>query len=389
VLATGLAVLAMPLARLYGQPELLPLIWALCPVVLITALNVVPQAQMQRALLFRPLALRGMVGALAGGATGLTLAWFGADVWSLAAQQLVAASVGLVLLWAQTGWRPRWRFSCAAAQRLLGFGRHVLITRGLNVVASKVDDAVVGWVLGPVALGLYAVASRLRLALEQLFCQGIDAVALSSFSRLSHQREALAQAYLQATRIAIGLALPVFLSAAWLAPLYLPLLIGARWNGAMSPLQVLMLAGLLQAFLHFNHAVFRALGQPQRSWQLGLASLLLNALLIAVAVRWGLQAVAWSYVVRIAVVGPWGAVLACRELGLGPRAYARACGPALAAALAACACGAAVWRVLDLPDTRAWGVLLEATLSWAVALLVYTACWLRTVAFRAPGRRGG
>ena len=53
----------------------------------------------------------------------------------------------------------------------------------LNVAASKLDDLIVGLFLGPVALGVYSVACRMLLALEQLFCQGIDAIALAAFSR--------------------------------------------------------------------------------------------------------------------------------------------------------------------------------------------------------------
>lgn len=376
VLASVLALLAWPLSLAYGQPDLLPLIWALCPLVIVVALNTVPQALMQRELRFRPLALRGLAGTLAGGAAGLGLAWLGADVWSLVAQQLVAGVVGLALLWAQTDWRPRWRFSRAAVRRLLGFGRHVLVTRCLNVVASKVDDAVIGLVLGPVALGAYAVASRLRLALEQLFCQGVDAVALSAFSRLSAQRETLARAYLGATRTALALALPVFLSAAWLAPACLPLLIGSQWDAAMAPLQALLLAGLLQAFLHFNHAVFRALGQPGRSWQLGLASLALNGVLVVVAVRWGVQAVAWAYLLRVALVGPWGTVLACRALGLGARSYAHALGPVLAAAALATGMGWGVWQWLASGPLLPWAEPAKALLAWTPAVLVYGAYWL-------------
>lgn len=369
-LAAALAAFAGPLSQAYGQPELQPLIWALCPLVLVVALNTVPQALMQRELRFRPLALRGLAGTLAGGCAGLGLAWLGADVWSLVAQQLVAGVVGLALLWAQTNWRPRARFSRAAVRRLVGFGRHVLVTRCLNVVASKVDDAVIGFFLGPVALGAYAVASRLRLALEQLFCQGIDAVALSAFSRLSAQRETLAQAYLGATRTALTLALPVFLSAAWLAPAWLPLLIGTQWDAAMAPLQALLLAGLLQAFLHFNHAVFRAVGQPGRSWRLGLASLGLNVALVLVAVRWGVMAVAWAYLLRIALVGPWGTLLACRLLGVGVQTYSRALGPTVAVAALSALLGLGVWHGL-VAAALALEEPVMAFLAWVPAVLLY------------------
>ena len=387
VLAMGLAALALPLAQVYAQLDLAPLVWALCPLVVVASLNAVPQALMQRALRFRPLAVRGMVGTLGGGAAGLAAAWAGAGVWSLVAQQLVAAGVGLALLWTQTDWRPRWRFSPAAARQLLGFSRHVMLTRSLNVVASKVDDAVIGFALGPVALGAYAVASRLRLALEQLFCQGIDAVALSAFSRLAAQREALAQAYLGATRAAISLALPVFLSAAWLAPEWLPLLIGSQWNGAMAPLQALLLAGLLQAFLHFNHAVFRAVGRPQRSWQLGLTSLALNGLLVTVAVRWGVQGVAWAYLLRVALIGPWGAVLACRELGIGARAFGRASGAPVLAGAAAVALALGAWLLLQPVSWLGDADAVKALLAWLPAIAVYGFWLLRHLPALAGLRR--
>ena len=239
-------------------------------------------------------------------------------------------------------------------------------------------------VLAGVALGAYAVASRLRLALEQLFCQGVDAVALAAFSRLSAQRETLARAYLGATRTALALALPVFLSAAWLAPACLPLLIGSQWEAAMAPLQALLLAGLLQAFLHFNHAVFRALGQPGRSWQLGLASLALNVALVVVAVRWGVQAVAWAYLLRVALVGPWGTVLACRSLGLGARSYARALGPILAAAALATGMGWGVWQWLASGPLLQLAEPAKALLAWTPAELVNGVYWLG----RARSRTG-
>jgi O-antigen/teichoic acid export membrane protein len=167
--------------------------------------------------------------------------------------------------------------------------------------------------------------------------------------------------------------LPVFLSAAWLAPEWLPFLIGSQWNGAMAPLQALLLAGLLQAFLHFNHAVFRAVGRPQRSWQLGLASLALNGLLVTVAVRWGVQAVAWAYLLRVALIGPWGAVLACRELGIGARTFWRTSGaPVLVGAAAVVVTLGFGWLLKPVALMSGAGAdALKALLAWLPAIALY------------------
>jgi hypothetical protein len=144
----------------------------------------------------------------------------------------------------------------------------------------------------------------------------------------------------------------------------------------MAPLQALLLAGLLQAFLHFNHAVFRAVGQPGRSWQLGLASLALNGVLVAVAVRWGVQAVAWAYLLRVAMVGPWGTVLACRELGLGGRAYGRALGPVAAAAALATTLGWGFWQGLAMGPLAHLTEPIKALVAWVPAVLMYGGWWL-------------
>ena len=83
VLMLVLAALARPLAGWLGQPMLAPLAWAATPLVLMAALNLVPQALMQRQMRFRPLAARAMAGTLAGALVGVGLAAAGAGVWSL------------------------------------------------------------------------------------------------------------------------------------------------------------------------------------------------------------------------------------------------------------------------------------------------------------------
>lgn len=368
LLAMLLGLIALPLSQIYGQPEIQPLVWSCMPLLLAAGLNVVPQAVLQRQMQFRILTVRTLCGTLAGAAVGLALAHAGYGVWSLLGQQLVASTVALMLLWRLSSWRPSLRASWRLALGLWRYGRHVLSARLLNVVASKVDDAFIGFFLGPVALGAYAVASRLRLALEQLFCQGVDAVALSAFSRLAVDRKALGLAYLQAIRVAVTVALPVFAAGIWIAPPVLPLLIGDRWMASMQTLQILLVAGLLQAFLHFNHAVFRALGQPQRSWQIGLVSLALNLCLGLVAVRWGIEAMAWSYVLRVALVGPWGSIRCLRELNLRWLDIARILRePAFAALLALLP--ATVMYQLPMPFANSsWG---RAVLGCTLFICVY------------------
>jgi PST family polysaccharide transporter len=256
-------------------------------------------------------------------------------------------------------------------RELLCFGRHVMAARLLNVAASKADAFLVGLVLGPLALGFYSVACRMLLALEQLFCQGVDAVALSAFSRAGDDRAHVQQLFLSATRTAAFVALPVFGGIALLADDIVAGVIGAVWSPSAPLLQVLMGAGLIQALTHFNHAVFKACGRPELSLRLAAWSTGLNVATLAVAVHYGITAVALSYLARAALVAPFGVHMACRLLGVPLRSYLGAITAPLIACALALASAAAMTGWMDAalhPLARAGLVAMLGLAVYALAL---------------------
>ena len=289
-----------------GHQEVSDLLRALTPLFFMQAFAVVPQALLQRELKFRQLALRSMCSSIAGAAVGLTMAFHGAGAWSLIAQQLCAGGIGLIFVFCLSHWRPQWQASREAARQLLAFGRSILANRFLNVAASKMDDLAVGMFLGPVALGAYTVGCRMLLALEQLFCQGVDALALSTFSKVASDKTQLRCLFLSASRAAAVLAAPVFCGLSMLVPELLTAVLGEKWLQSAWVLQVLLFAGLIHAVSHFNHAVFKACGQPELSVKVAAYSTGLNFMTLLIGVQFGVVAVAGSYLVRSLLIAPVG-----------------------------------------------------------------------------------
>jgi len=76
-----------------------------------------------------------------------------------------------------------------------------------------------------------------------------------------------------------------------------PAVFGEKWAPSIPVMQVLALIGILQPGIGFNGSVMKACGKP--SWQFGI--MLLNAVCsvtgFLLAVRWGIVAVAASYVI--------------------------------------------------------------------------------------------
>jgi PST family polysaccharide transporter len=119
LLAAASFLLAGWWARLNGVPELKQVVQVLSALLVIYGLTIVQLGLFQREMRFRALAIRETLAVLVGGVLGLVLALRGAGVWALVAQQLGFAVTQLVLLWAMSTWRPRFRFSRSHAVSLV------------------------------------------------------------------------------------------------------------------------------------------------------------------------------------------------------------------------------------------------------------------------------
>ena len=106
--------LAPLLADLFHAPRLTNVLRVTALVVPLRGLAIMPQALLQRAMLFAPVAGMELAGGVTQAVTAIALAIAGAGVWSLVAGQLAAAFAQLVVAWWFTPIRP------VSARRRLG-----------------------------------------------------------------------------------------------------------------------------------------------------------------------------------------------------------------------------------------------------------------------------
>lgn len=300
-------------AALFREPQLAPIIAWLSLGFFLGALSSTQKAILRRQLDFKSLAARSLGATLVGGVVGVSLALMGAGVWSLVAQQLVFALAGAIILWRVSDWRPGFGFSKEHFRELAAFGVHVVGTKILEFFSRRSDDLLIGYFLGPVALGYYTVAYRLLLVMINLLTGVTTAVAFSTFSRLQGKPERMRNAFYQVTMATSLIAFPVFLGISVLAPELVRVLFGPEWALSGTIMQILALIGVLLSVLYFNGSVVKAAGKP--SWQLGI--MLLNAagnlVGFLVVVRWGTVAVAASYVIVSYLLAPVS-LMAVRKL---------------------------------------------------------------------------
>lgn len=305
LLFAGLYVaLAGPLAALLDQPALAPVLRVLALPVLFGALSRTHEALLRRRMAFKQAALIGVFAMGVGAGAAVWAALEGLGVWSLVIQHSVFRATEMLCLWGAARWWPRLRCSLHHCRLLMRYGTPLLGVGLLNFTNRQADHLMIGVFLGPTALGYYSVGIRLMRMLLDVLPMAFVPVMFSALSRLQAEPERLRAALRKGVRGVALLCMPAFIGMALVAPEAVPLLFGQQWQPSVPLMQVLVFLGVLQSVSLFYPAALKALGHTP--WVLALAGLnaVVNVTAFAVAVHWGVLAVAVAYVLRGYILWP-------------------------------------------------------------------------------------
>lgn len=328
--------LAIPIAALLNEPRLQPVLQGLSLVFIFTAFASVPMGVLRREMRFRSLAIRTLLSILVGGIVGVVMAVQGYGVWALVGQQLTAALMSVLVLWAASPWRPRLAFSIVHFRELFGFGANVVGSDLLLYLARYSDNFLVGTVLGTVALGIYSVGYRIMDAGNALLVGLARKVAFPALSRLQHDPARLTRAYIRMTRVTTAVVLPAYVGLALVAPELIQLVFGARWREAGPVAAVLFLVGPALALQGFGGSVLSAVGRPDMALRLRFVNTVTAIIGFAIAVSFGIVAVAVAFVIRGYLMLPLQLYMQRRYAGVPTGAFlSRLRGPVAATALMA------------------------------------------------------
>lgn len=360
VMAIGMVAGAPFLARLYHQPSLTPVLMVLAVVPIVTGVSGVPESILRRQLRFRALAMREVSSVVISGVLGMVLAVLGFGVWALVGQVVSQSIIAVVALWSSVGWRPSRHWTGEAVRELVGFGSHVLGISLLNFVNRRAGQFLIGLFLGPVALGLYSVATRVMSLCVDLMVSNVSKVAFPVFARVADQPRRLAAGYLRAAELSTAVTFPGFGLLALFGPQLTPVLFGPQWTDAGPLMRILSLFAPAMGITLFGKSLMLATGRSGMALRWTAVQVCITVAVIAAFAHFGLYVLAAALVTRNWLALPLNLFLVRRVAPVSLRAQAvTMVVPALGcAAMAAVALGLMqVTRLGPLEDVLAAGPL--------------------------------
>lgn len=248
-------------AELNATPELAPIILGLTPVLAMRGLSVVQEALLRRQMDYRALAVRTNLSVFLGGVAGVVAAVSGLGTWALVVQQAVLATTEVLVLWRVSEWRPGFRLDRRSGGELLGFSTFSALAGMGSFLQARVDTLIIGLIFGPIAVGLYRLATRLTDMVVEAAGGAFQSVSLSELSRLEHDGDRLARRTGEVVRLASLAAVPLIGLLAIIADPLLRLL-GPDWVPAITSLRILCLAAWLQVLGGLFGPILQAAGRP-------------------------------------------------------------------------------------------------------------------------------
>jgi O-antigen/teichoic acid export membrane protein len=202
--------------------------------------------------------------------------------------------------------RPERRWLRELAQ----YGRYTMGSSLGSVLLQRLDVLMLGYLMGPAAVALYNIGTKLTNYLEI----PLRAVTLVIFPQLSQvfQREgatALARFWERSATQLLALVIPPCLLLWLLASPAIDLMAGPGYSDAAPVLQVFLLTALLKPWGRLAGISLDAIGHPRLNFRLVWLSMLLNGSLNWLCIPWlGVMGAAWATVLSMAVttgLGLW------------------------------------------------------------------------------------
>lgn len=370
-LVLGLVVFAAApyLAQLCGQPESYPLFRYMAVLPLITSFSAAPSAAAKRDMYFRALAVRAIVGWVAGGAVGVILAFHGDGAWALVFQALIQRVVSVIALWLSVPIRLRFAWSSRHLQDVWKYTAPIVLASVMGWAQGQIPRLILGIWLGPTDLGLFSMAARLCEILVQTAVVPSTVVARVSLRKFAVNPEGRDEEIHRILYHMCAWGFPLAIGGAALLPDLFHVWLDARWYPGIVASQLMLLMAVPMVTVYLGNAILMAFNEQHYDALISTLQTISTVVVVLIAAPFGLLIAVLAILIRPFLLLPLQISIIARRCGIRPRVLFA---PQLPSLAAACLAGAVVYFSRPLVEAH-WGSAATLVLLGTAGLIIYFA----------------
>lgn len=366
--------MAPVLAVFYHEPRLVLVTAALGAGFFLTAAGVQHNALLQRQMRFETLAVIEIAALVVSTSVGLGMALSGLGYWSLVAWSVALPAASSVGAWLAARWLPGRPRRVAGVRSMLHFGGLVTLNIFIMQVAFNLDKVLLGRYWGADVLGVYGRAYQLVSMASEILLSTIGSVAFPALSRIRDDPVLLQGYFLKGYKLVVALALPITGFCIVLAKDIVLVLLGERWESAVTTFTLLSPIILIFALIYPLGWLMYSVGLIRRSITIAAVILPVASVGYVVGLPFGANGVAAGGTAMMALWTIPHLVWCTRGTAISVRQLLRAVRPAFFAAVSSSVMAYAGLFVLNEGASHVLRILLGGSVF--LATYVWVLLWM-------------
>ena len=227
----------------------------------IAAISSIQQAYVQRRMVFRRFFFATLSGSLCSAVIGVVLAYRGAGVWALVAQNMSNVTINVVALYLSNRWMPGLQISKDSAIEIIGFGSRVLGAQLVSTFTTELRSLVVGKVFGSAELAFYEQGRKYPALVVNNINNALNRVMLPAYSRTQDNIPQLKSILRKSISVGIFILAPVLIGFAAVAETFVYVILTPKWLPCVIYIQIACLSFLTRPLETSCHQALLAIGK--------------------------------------------------------------------------------------------------------------------------------
>ncbi len=304
------------ISEFYNNEQLIPIVQVMSLSFILGALSSVQTTRLRKELNYALLTKISLISSFISGAVGISMAFWGAGIWSLVAQILTMGIMYNILIWIVGRWRPSPIFSWKALTQLWGFGFRMFLSGVLDATFRRIDFLIIGKLFLPATLGYFQQAKSLNSMIVHYSSGSLMAVLFPVLSKIQNDLPRFQNIVIKTLGI-ISFVTFMLLGGFYLVSEELiVLLFGEKWLPSVEYFKIIVLGGYSYPVSALLVNVLSSRGNSKAFLRLEIYKKMIASVSFIVLYYYGIVAFLYSSVALVVLSVSVNIIFASREINL-------------------------------------------------------------------------
>lgn len=278
-----IAIAAVPIASFFAEPRLAHVLWALAAGTLIGGIGSIGIVDFRRDMAFEKEFLLQILPRIVSIVVTISAALIWHSYWALIAGILTGRIVRTVFGYRMHTWRPR--FTLSAWRDLIGFSLWIWAVSLAELVRDRMDMFVVGRVITPTAVGVYAMGEEVAVLPSTEVILPLCRACFSAFAAARRAGQGMEEAFMRPVATTFLITFPAGLGISLVADPLVRVIMGEKWTPAIPIIELLGIMSAVSVFGLVASTLLSAHAMLRRQFSITVICLVLRLVLLVLLVN--------------------------------------------------------------------------------------------------------